>query len=182
MEMRLDDDTATRVAVPKGRRDVKVFDTQTDGLFLRKFSSGRAMYGVRFTVNGKPRQIHIRDAGERGSLAAARKEALDVRAKARLGQDLIAEREAAKAAAEAAARRKVNTLGKIAADYLAARKTELRPRSYVEVARHIDKNAKPLHSRPIEEITRADIVALVNDVERDHGKSQACQSARNFDP
>jgi integrase len=173
MEMRLEDDTVTRVTVPKGRRDVKVFDTQTPGLFLRKFASGRAMYGVSYAVNGTPRRVHIRDAGERGSLAAARKEALDVRAKARLGQDLIAEREAAKAAAAAAALRKVNTVGKVAAEYLAARKKELRPRSYVEVARHIDKNAKTLHGRPIEDITRAEVVALVNDVERDHGKSQA---------
>jgi integrase len=173
MEMRLEDDTVTRVKVPRGRRDVKVFDTQTPGLFLRKFSSGRAIYGVSFSVNGTPRRVHIRDAGERGSLAAARKEALDVRAKARLGQDLIAEREVAKAAAEEAARRKVNTVGKVAKAYLEARKAELRPRSYVEVARHINRNAKPWNSRPIEEIERADVVALIDSVEKASGKVQA---------
>jgi integrase len=173
MEMRLEDDTVSRVKVPRGRRDVKVFDTQTPGLFLRKFASGRAIYGVSFSVNGTPRRVHIRDAGERGSLAAARKEALDVRAKARLGQDLIAEREAAKAAAAAAAQRKVNTVGKVAKAYLEARKSELRPRSYVEIKRHINKNAKPWHSRPIEEITRADVVAMIDSVEKVSGKTQA---------
>lgn len=173
MEMRLEDDTVTRVKVPRGRRDVKVFDTQTPGLFLRKFSSGRAIYGVSFSVNGTPRRVHIRDAGERGSLAAARKEALDVRAKARLGQDLIAEREAAKAAAAAAALRRVNTVGKVAKEYLTKRQGELRPRSYIEVKRHINKNAKPLHGRPIEEIARTDVVELIDSVERAHGKAQA---------
>jgi len=169
----LEDDTSTRVRVPKGKRDVKVFDTQTAGLFLRVFSSGRAMYGVSYSVNGTPRRVHIRDAGERGALAAARREALDVRAKARLGQDLIAEREVAKAAAAAEARRKVNTLGKVAELYLAARKSELRPRSYVEVERHIMRRWKPLHARPIQEITRADLVATIDAIENNHGKTEA---------
>jgi integrase len=173
MELRLEDDTASRVKVPRGKRDVKVFDTQTSGLFLRVFSSGRAMYGVSYSVNGTPRRVHIRDAGEKGSLAAARKEALDVRAKARLGQDLIAEREAAKAAAAAAALRKVNTVGKVAKEYLAKKEGELRSRSYIEVKRHINKNAKPLHGRPIEEIQRADIVALIDSIEKANGKTQA---------
>jgi integrase len=173
MEIRLDDGTAARIAVPRGKRDVWAWDTETAGLFLRKFSTGRAMFGVKYAVAGRARTVHLRDAGERGSLAAARREAGDVRAMARLNRDLLAERAAAKAAAAAEARRRINTLGKVAADYLAARKKELRPRSYVEVARHIDKNAKPLHGRPIEDITRADIVALIDDVERKSGKVQA---------
>jgi integrase len=173
MEMRLEDDTAAHVTVPKKRRDVTVWDTQTAGLFLRKFASGRAMFGVSYSVNGTPRRIHIRDAGERGALAAARKEALDVRAKARLGQDLIAEREAAKAAAAAAAKRKVNTLGKVAVTYLEVKKKKLRPRSYTEVERHINKRWKPLHSRPIQDITRADIVDVLDRIVIDHGATEA---------
>src|SRR5262245_29115698 len=99
MEQRLEDDTPKRISVPRKRRDVTVWDTQTAGLFLRKFSSGRAMYGVSYAVNGMPRRVLIRDAGEKGALAAARQEALNVRARARLGQDLLAERYAAKVAA-----------------------------------------------------------------------------------
>jgi integrase len=173
MEMRLDDGLVSRITVPRGKRDVLVFDTETPGLFLRKFASGRAIYGVKFAINGQPRRVHIRDAGERGSLAKARSEALDVRAKARLGSDVLAEREAAKVAAAAEAKRKANTLGNVAKKYLEARESELRPRSYVEVCRHINKRWKPLHARPIESITRADLVETLDGIERDHGKVEA---------
>jgi integrase len=173
MELRLEDDTVTRITVPKGKRDVLAWDTQTTGLFLRKFASGRAMWGVKYAVAGKPRVVVLRDAGERGSLAAARREALDVRAKARLGTDLIAEREAAKAAAAAAAARAVNTLSKVAVAYLSTKEKELRPRSCAEVTRCINRNAKPLHGRPIAEIERGDIVDLIDTIERNSGKREA---------
>jgi integrase len=173
MEMKLEEGIAARIVVPKGVRDVYVFDTEQPGFFLRKFASGRAMYGVKFSVAGKPRKVHLYDATIRGALAKARKEAGDVRAKARLGTDVVAEREAAKAAAEAEATRRVNTLGKVVETYLKARETELRPRSFIEVKRHIEKNLKTLHGRPIEDITRPEIVGVIDEIERDSGKGEA---------
>jgi integrase len=178
MEMKLEEGLAARIAVPKGQRDVFVFDTETPGFFLRKFASGRAMYGVKFSVAGKPRKVHLYDATIKGVLAKARKEAGDVRAKARLGTDVMAEREAAKAAADAAAARQVNTLGKVSKDYIAARETELRPRSFVEVKRHIEKNWKPLHDHPVEDITRPEIVGVIDDIERNSGKTEADAARR----
>ena len=180
MEMRLEEGIAARISVPKGVRDVYVFDTEQPGFFLRKFASGRAMYGVKFSVAGKPRKVHLYDATIRGALAKARKEAGDVRAKARLGTDVLAEREAAKAAAKAAAEREVNTLGRVVKDYLKARESELRPRSFVEVKRHIEKNFKPLHDRPIADITRPDIVGVINDLVRDSGKVAADGARRSL--
>lgn len=173
MEMRLEEGIATRIVVPKGVRDVYVFDTEQPGFFLRKFASGRAMYGVKFSVAGKPRKVHLYDATIKGALGRARKEAGDVRAKARLGTDVVAEREAAKVAAKEEEARQVNTLGAVAKKYLAARRSDLRPRSYVEVERHIDKHWKPLHGRPIDNITRTDLVGVIDDLERDSGKVAA---------
>ncbi len=177
MEMKIEEGIAARIAVPKGARDVFVFDTEQPGFFLRKFASGRAMYGVKFSVAGKPRRVHLYDATIKGVLAKARKEAGDVRAKARLGTDVLAEREAAKAAAKAAAESEVNTLGAVAKNYLDTRERELRPRSFIEVKRHIEKHFKPLHSRPIADITRPEIVGVIDDLERDSGKV-AADSAR----
>jgi hypothetical protein len=117
MEMELREGIAKLITVPKGRRDVLVWDTTTPGFFLRKFSSGRAMWGVRYHVGTKQRRVHLYDATGRGTLAKARSEAADVRAKARLGTDILAER---RAAVEATAR--TITLGKIAERYLADRK------------------------------------------------------------
>jgi integrase len=180
MEMKLEEGIAARISVPKGMRDVYVFDTEQPGFFLRKFASGRAMYGVKFSVAGKPRKVHLYDATIRGALAKARKEAGDVRAKARLGTDVVAEREAAKAAAKAAAEREVNTLGRVAKDYLRARESELRTRSFVEVKRHIEKHFKSLHDRPIADITRLDIVGVINDLARDNGKVAADGARRSL--
>jgi hypothetical protein len=95
--------------VPKGQRDVLVWDSKTPGFFLRKFASGRAMWGVRYHVAGKQRRVHLYDAAVRGTLVKARNEAADVRAKARLGADVVADRAAA---AQASAR--TVTLGKLA--------------------------------------------------------------------
>src|SRR5215831_5721414 len=104
MEMELREGTAKLISVPKGCRDVLVWDTKTPGFFLRKFASGRAMWGVRYHVGTKQRRVHLYDAAVRGTLAKARSEAADVRAKARLGTDVVAERTAAaEAAAKAAA-------------------------------------------------------------------------------
>ena len=169
MEKKLEEGIEDKIKVPKGRRDVIVFDTKTKGLFLRVFASGRAMYGVRYYVAGKARQKTLYDAGIKGALAKARKEAGDVRAKGRLGTDIVAEVKVA----TAAAKRKTVTLGDVATKYLKARKEELRPRSYLEVERHIDKHWKPLHFKPIEDITRADVVKVIDDLAEESGKVAA---------
>src|SRR6516162_11470747 len=93
--MELREGVAKLVAVPAGQRDLLVWDTKTPGFFLRKFASGRAMWGVRYHVGTKQRRVHLYDAAVRGALAKARNEAADVRAKARLGTDMVAQRTAA---------------------------------------------------------------------------------------
>jgi hypothetical protein len=122
MEMELREGIAKLIAVPKGCRDVLVWDTKTPGFFLRKFASGRAMWGVRYHVGRKQRRVHLYDAAVRGTLAKARNDAADVRAKARLGTDVVAERTAT---AHAAAR--TITFGKLVERFLADRRDAKRP-------------------------------------------------------
>jgi integrase len=179
MAMKLEEGTVRSIAVPEGRRDIVVYDSVQAGLFLRKFESGKAIYGVKYYVAGKERKVHIADARVKGALALARKEAETLRAKARLGTDLVAEREAAKAAREEEAKQAENTLGKAIEKYLTARETELRPRSYQEVKRHLDKHWQPLHARPIRGITRDDITDTLKEIERKAGKVTAdrCKSS-----
>jgi integrase len=173
MAMKLEEGLAARIPVPKGKRDVMVYDTETPGFFLRKFASGRAVYGVKFSVRGQERKVALYDATIKGVLAKARKEAGDVRAKARLGTDVVADREAAKEAKKAEAARAESTLGVVGKAYLEAREPEMRPRYFLEVRRHINQHWQPLHGRPIDSITRDDIVAVLNDLERDSGKVAA---------
>jgi integrase len=173
MEMELREGIAKLITVPKGHRDILVWDTKTPGFFLRKFASGRAMWGVRYHVGAKQRRVHLYDAAVRGTLAKARNEAADVRAKARLGTDVVAQRTAV---AEASA--KSVTLGKLAQIYLADRRAAKRkgsgeplwrPRYVIEVERQLTRYCKPLASTAIQAINRQEIVKVIDEIAADHG-------------
>jgi len=167
MELKLEDSTAAHLVVPKGRRDVIVWDTEQEGLFLRKFATGRVVYGVRYFVAGKPGQKTLREhvAGIRGQVTKARDLAADVRAKARLGTDVLADERAKKA--EAAAQGA--TLAKLVPDFLAARKDKWRKSYYDTVELHLTEHLKGLASTPIKAITRQDIVDELDEVEAERG-------------
>jgi integrase len=195
MEEKLEEGRAAKLKVPKGQRDVRVWDTQQPGLYLRKLETGSAHYGVRFRVHGKLRQLKIAEVvPEVKGLALAREEANRIRAKAILGQDLRAELAAAKEIAS----RPVATLGDVVARYLKARKPgtdqedaagqddrkrksrirRLRPRSYEEVRRHLETNLKGLHKRPIAEITRPEIVDDLDELADEKGGPTADAAKR----
>jgi integrase len=183
MAATLTEATAATIKVPEGKRDVVVFDDVQPGLFLRVFASGRAAYGCKFYVNGAERKAHLYDAPTKLDtkaakvvakqvLASARKEAGDLRAKARLGTDVVKQREEAKAAKAEEEKRAVNTLGKVIEKYLAARETgenALRPRSFLEVKRHLEQHWKALHARPIHAITRDEILDHLQVIEQTAG-------------
>jgi integrase len=177
MEMELREGIAKLITVPKGRRDVLVWDTKTPGFFLRKFASGRAMWGVRYHVGKKQRRVHLYDAAVRGTLSKAKSEAADVRARARLGTDVVAQRAAA---AEASA--KTITLGKLAELYLADRRIAKRngsgepawrPRYVAEVERQLTRDWKPLAGTAIQAITRQDIVKVIDELALSNGAVSA---------
>lgn len=162
---------ADKMIVPPGKREAFCFDSDhagaVPGFFIRKFASGEAYYGVRYTVGGKMRRVSLGKA-VRGNLADMRKLASITAAQARLGQDVIAQRKAKKIA-EAEAKNRL-TLGKLVTDFLDARKRgvgfkrPLRARSYGEVERHLAKHAAPLHDRDITCIKRPNIVQLLDQI------------------
>jgi integrase len=194
LQMKLEEGTAATIKLAKGARDMRVWDTVCDGLFLRVHNTGRATYGVRYWIHGKPKTKTIRQVvPDVKGLALARKEAADIRAKAQLGQDLIAEL----AAARELANRPVITMGMVVDRYLKTRKPtgagdvaadqdgqkrrklrRLRPRSYEEVRRHLEVNLKGLHKLPIAEITRPKIVEVLDDVAEDKGGPTADAAKR----
>jgi integrase len=186
MAIKLTETTAATITVPEGKRDVVIFDAVQPGLFLRKFATGKAIYGAKYYVAGKERKVHLHDVPAlnatdkdkaakevaRHALASARKEAGDLRAKARLGTDVIDDREKMKAAKAEDEKRAVNTLGFVVEKYLAARETgenALRPRSYLEVKRHLEQHWKALHDRPIHSITRDDVLDHLQVIEQTAG-------------
>jgi hypothetical protein len=95
-----------------------------------------------------------------------RLEASTILAKAHLGTDVVA-------VARAAAAKTTTTLGDIVPRYLDARQSELRPKSYVEVKRYLEKAWEPLHGSTIDAITRQHVISVVDDLARDSGKVTA---------
>src|SRR5262249_2461337 len=75
----------------------------------------------------------------------ARREAEDLHAKVHLHGDPAVERRRNRAEAN-------KTFSWLAARYLSFKKNELRPRSFAEVARHLEHYAEPLHNLPLASI------------------------------
>ena len=160
-----------RTPVPKGARDVLVFDETLPGFFLRIFGkSGKVTFGVKYRVAGEQRRVSLGPVLPK-VLAERRKQAGDIIAKARLGQDVQAEKRAA-AEKAAAARRRV-TLAQTVSRYLADRKGELRAKSAGEYRRYLERYWQPLHDRALDSITRADVVGVVDDLAQNSGRATA---------
>ena len=132
---------ADRLRVPEGARDVQVFDDDLPGFGIRKFESGRASYFVKYSVGAQQRRLTLGKV-LRGNLKAMKLEASRVLAKARLGTDTAAIK-------QAAADKHTLTLGQLVPRYLDDRKPKWRPRYYAEVARQLERDWKPLdgHAR-----------------------------------
>jgi integrase len=77
------------------------------------------------------------------------------KARARLGQDIIAEK-------QAAAAQNANTLSSLVGPYLDAREGELRENSLREVTRYLRVTWKLLHKLPVASITRQDIIGIID--------------------
>src|SRR5262249_23370413 len=144
--------------VPEGKLDIQVFDDKLPGFGVRKYAKGHAVYIGKYSVRGKARK-HTLGRVVPGNLKAMRLEASAILAKAHQGIDAVAE---VKAAAEAVSRLK--TLGELVPTYLAVRETgdgkrwkPLRPNSLTEVAHYLSKSWAPLHSTPVEQITRQQV-------------------------
>ena len=160
---------ADKLPVPEGARDVFMFDDghkdAVPGFFIRKFASGKATYGVKFNMAGKQRRQSLGPV-TRGNLGKMRLLASEAKARARLGQDIIAEQRAQTAKTRTA-------LGEIVPKYLAARLSELRRRTFIEAQRYLEMSWKPLHGRAIDSITRTDVVGVIDEIARDSAKVAA---------
>src|SRR5215831_14206814 len=147
--------TAKRLQVPEGKKDVFQFDAVEPGFFIRKFASGKAFYGVKYTCNGQQRRLKLGQPLP-GNLAEMRKLAGDAKAKARLGIDVVAEARKAKKAAEAM------TLGELVPAYLAIRERgspdkiwkKLRPNTLEEAKRYLKRAWAPFHRLAPDDVTR----------------------------
>ena len=160
---------ARKLVVPAGtspKSGLQVFDDTLPGFGIRKFPNGKAVFFVKYRVGDQQRRLVLGSALVPGILAATRRKAAAILMKAKAGEDLVQETRAAEARerAEKEARRNLRTLGSLVPEYLEARRAKLRPRSYLEVDRHLSKQWAPLHDKDIKAITRTDVLGVIEEL------------------
>jgi integrase len=125
-------------------------------IFQYAFGSGAKRVNARMTIGKWPAL----------PAAKARSIAEDLHAKVRLGGHPSAAKKVSRSEAGF-------TFGKLIDGYLEFKKGELRLKSYVEITRHLNVYAAPLHSLPVTAIDLRRIADLLDGVAKDRGTISA---------
>jgi integrase len=164
--MNLTQKTIAALTVPKGKSEAIFFDDEVPGFGLRlraKVGASRWIFQYRFG----PQQRRV-TLGHFPALtvAKARENASHLHARVHLGSDPQAEKVEHQA-------RAAETMAATLQAYLAHQRINLRPRSYVEVERHLNKYCKPLHGLQLAKIDRRIVAGRIAKVTSDSGPPTA---------
>jgi integrase len=163
--MELTPTTIRTLSLPEGKTDETFTDDDLPGLGLRIRAGGSKTWVYRYKLGARYRRVTL------GLLAAltpgqARKAAGDLHAMVRLGRDPAGERDEGRA-------RAAETMGAALAAYLPYQRSRLRPRSYAEVERHLQKHWRTLHVMPLTAIDRRAVAARLAVIAEQSGPVQA---------
>jgi integrase len=147
--------------LPAGSSDYVWWDDDITGFGMRLRAGGTRNWIYRYRIGSKQRSLILGSATS-VPLALARKNASKLEARVRLSEDPALDRQNARLEAD-------NTFGVLAAQYLEARKSKLRPSSYKDVERHLTKYAKPLHRAPMTAVSQRNVANLLNGIAKDSG-------------
>jgi integrase len=162
MKLRLTKAKAATLGLPEGKRDAIHWDTEIPGFGLRFRQGAQGIIATWVLQHKSGRETLGRYPAIKPE--AAREWATKEYAQIALGHSPAAAREKAK-------RQQAETLEPALHLYMAQKK--LRPRSRVEIDRHLFKNCAPLHRMPLTAITRADVAKMLEAVTEQSGEIQA---------
>src|SRR5262249_3468984 len=167
---KLDSKTVRTLVLDKDRDEDSVWDTELKGfgVRLRRRNDGHLIrtWAVQYRCNGRQRRISLKSL-EIVSPARARKKAKDILAKARLGEDEQAERQAKR-------REATQTFRAVVTDYLADRERKLRPKTFRMAKLYLTGGYfKSLHAMGIGTVNRSDVAACTRAIGRKHGDPTA---------
>jgi integrase len=147
--------------LPSGKSDHIEFDDDVPGLGLRLREGGSRTWVFQYKLGSKQRRMALGSA-KAITLGKARETAKDLHAAVRLGRDPAGEKNESKVRAG-------ETFGAIVQRFLARQKARLKPRSYVEVERHLLVHGKQLHGSPIAAIDRRAIASRLGSIAESSG-------------
>ena len=166
--MKLTAQEIARYRPPQDKSDHIVFDEDLSGFGLR-WRGGRRTWIFQYAFGTGENRVNARmTLGEYPALPAtkARATAQDLYAKVRLGHHPAADKKVNRTEAR-------NTFGRLVTSYLEFQKNELRPNSYVEAVRYLDRYAGPLHGLPATVVDRKKIANLLDTIAKERGAVSA---------
>jgi integrase len=168
VDMKLTNANTERLKLPPKKTDFIYWDDELPRFGLRLRGGARTWIVQYRTETGQRRE----KVGTPAALNAdaARKKARQILARVQLGHDPVAEKIERKAQAAV-------TFGAVVARYLALRDPDqpgppdwkLRARTYLEVRRHLDVQAKTLHRLPLSSVERKTIAARLSEIAAESG-------------
>jgi integrase len=163
--MKLSVKNSEGLELPAKKTEHIFWDDDIAGFGLRLRAGGSRNWIFQYRLGGKQRRISF---GSASTVTAqkAREKAATLHAQVKLGQDPAGQKTERRA-------RATETFAHILRPYLAHKKSALKPRTYVEVERHLLKNAKRVHGLQIAAIDRRTVAALLTDIAVANGPTAA---------
>jgi integrase len=147
--------------LPAGKSDHIEFDDDVAGFGLRLREGGSRTWVYQYRIGTKQRRMVLGSA-KSVPLKTASDNARQLEAKVALGGDPAMDKENAQLAAD-------NTVGMLIDQFLEANKDGWKPRTEVEIRRHLTKDVKPLHRMPITSVAQRNVANLLNDIAEEKG-------------
>src|SRR6516225_1579211 len=159
--MKLTATTVRTEELPKGKSEAIFFDDEIPGFGLRLREGGSRSFIFQYKQGAKGRRMALGIASP-DTIGDARKAAAKLHARVRLGEDPASDKAEARAKA-------AHTFLAATQEYLGGKRTQLRPRTYPDLERHLLKHSKTLHELQLTKITRADIATVIAAVSKNSG-------------
>jgi integrase len=171
LDTKLTDSLARSLKLPRSRTDEIFWDGALAGFGLRVYASGVRAWLLQYDRGTSIRKMTLGSI-EALSASRARTTAMDLLAKVRLGESPADDKRDARSEAN-------ETFGKpTLLRYLAHKRATLRPGSFAEVERHLTTHAASLHRRPLADIDRKTVAALLSKIAAENGVA-TCNRVRS---
>jgi integrase len=159
--MNLTQKAVAQLKLPDGKSDAIFFDDKIPGFGIRLRAGGSQSWVFQYKLaNTQHRMVLGKVSAMKPE--AARKIAEKHHAALKDGRNPATEKAVRKAQA-------ANTFGQLVGQYIEFKKGTLRPRSLVEVKRHLEVCALPLHKLPVGSIDKTIVAHLIKRLAADRG-------------
>jgi integrase len=159
--MRLTAQSTDGLKLKPGESDRIWFDDAIPGFGLRVRDTGSRSWIFQYKIGSKTRRLVIGQASA-VKLGRAREIASEHHAKVKLGRDPAGEK-------RVQVERASHTFGTLVKKYLDQQRAELRPGSYREVARHLERHAAPLHPFALDTIDQRIVADRLGGIDKNSG-------------